>query len=105
MKLYLVRHGESVATGSDDERPLSAKGIKDIQSLASFIAPLKLRVSSIYQSPKLRAKQTAEIISSKMVVANGIETRIELDAMTPINEIYDEIIRLNEDIMLVGHMP
>jgi phosphohistidine phosphatase SixA len=32
MKIYLVRHGESIAIGSDDERPLSEKGKSDIQN-------------------------------------------------------------------------
>lgn len=105
MKLYLVRHGESIALGSDDKRPLSEKGEADIQSLANFISPLKLQVAHIFQSPKRRAQQTAEILSSKIVIANGIETKAELDPMASLNNILEELFVLNEDVLLVGHMP
>jgi phosphohistidine phosphatase len=105
MKLYLVRHGESIATGPDDEKSLSEKGIADIRRLAKFIASLKLQVSSIYHSPKLRTQQTAKILSSAMAVMPKIEMRIALEALAPIDDIYDEIAVLNEDIVMVGHMP
>lgn len=105
MKLYLVRHGESIATGVDDERPLSEKGREDIKRLARFIAPLKLQVSYIFQSPKLRAQETAKILSSNLSITKGIETRIQLEALASVNDIYDEIALLNEDVVMVGHMP
>lgn len=105
MKLYLVRHGESATTGADDERPLSEKGMTDIKRLANFIDPLKLEVSYIYQSPKKRAQQTAKILSSNISVTKGIETKIELDPLASVNDIYDEMTVLNQNILLVGHMP
>lgn len=48
MKLYLVRHGESETTGSDDERSLSTKGKEDIERLSNFISHLKLQVSHVF---------------------------------------------------------
>lgn len=105
MKLYLVRHGDSLPTGSDDERPLSKKGEKEIFKLANFIAPLKIQVSRIFQSPKRRAQQTAKILSAQIILANHIETRSELAPNESINLILDEIYVLNEDILMVGHMP
>lgn len=105
MKIYLVRHGESVAKGSDDERPLSQQGEKDIQNLANFLLPLKLQVSSILHSPKFRAKQTAEILSSSIHATKNIEIRPELDPMSSVNDIIEEIYAREEDLMLVGHMP
>lgn len=105
MKLYLVRHGESIASGSDDERPLSENGKKEIEQLAHFLAPLKLHTALIFQSPKLRAQQTAKILSSVIAVTQGIETRVDLEPLAPITHILDEIVGLNEDVILVGHMP
>ncbi len=105
MKLYLVRHGESNIAASDDERPLSKKGMKDITSLANFLGSLKLHVSYVFHSHKVRAKQTAEILSSKIFIDEQMETRTALDPSAPIEKIYDEIMMLNKDIMLVGHMP
>lgn len=105
MKIYLVRHGESIATGSDDERPLSEKGKSDIQNLANFISPLGLSVSYILHSKKFRAQQTAKILSSSMKIEKGIETRNELDPLARVDDLLEEIYARNVDILLVGHMP
>lgn len=105
MKLYLVRHGESETTGSDDERSLSTRGKEDIERLSNFISHLKLQVSHVFQSPKLRAQQTAKILCSQMMTTNGIETKVELEALAPITDIINEFSVLNGDVMLVGHMP
>lgn len=105
MRIYLVRHGESSSGLSDDERPLSNKGTEDIRRLAAFIAPLKLQVSTIFQSPKRRAQQTAAILSSKFSVTKGIETRAELQPLSPIKDILNELLAQNEDVLIAGHMP
>ena len=105
MRLYLVRHGESDPAGFDDQRTLNEKGKEDVTRLAKFISHLKLQVTYIFQSQKLRAQQTAKILSASISSTNEIETRIELDPLAPISNIIDEITALNEDIMLVGHMP
>src|SRR5580698_9181909 len=102
MKLYLVRHGDSIATGSDDERPLSEKGQSDIQYLANFISSLDLSVSRVLHSKKFRAQQTAIILSSSMKVGKGIETRSELDPLAFVNDILEEIYIRNENVLLVG---
>lgn len=105
MKLYLVRHGESETIGSDDERSLSTKGKEDVERLSNFISHLKLQVSFVFQSPKRRAQQTAKILCSQMTIINEIETKVELEPLTPITDVIDELSILNGDVMLVGHMP
>lgn len=105
MKIYLVRHGDSIATGPDDERPLSEKGKSDIQHLANFISPLTLQVSLVLHSQKFRAQQTAKILSLSMQVESGVETRNELDPMAFVGDILEEIHARKKNILLVGHMP
>lgn len=105
MKLYLVRHGENETVGSDDERTLSTKGKEDIEHLSNFISQLKLQVSYVFQSPKLRVQQTAKILCSQMTIINEIETKVELEPLAPITDVIDELSVLNGDVMLVGHMP
>jgi 2,3-bisphosphoglycerate-dependent phosphoglycerate mutase len=72
MRLYFVRHGESVANtaGIISNRalphPLTDKGRQQAQGLAQ-----KLRnesVAKIFSSPILRAKQTAEILAQALDV-------------------------------------
>lgn len=40
-----------------------------------------------------------------MTTTNGIETKVELEALAPITDIVNEFSVLNGDVMLVGHMP
>lgn len=105
MKIYLVRHGESFSASSDDVRPLSEKGKADIQNLANFIAPLKISVSRILHSKKLRAQQTANILAASIHTSQSAEIRPELDPDFSIMTIIEEINAWQTDLMLVGHMP
>jgi phosphohistidine phosphatase len=105
MKLYLVRHGESALTGSDNERPLSEKGKKDIQRLVEFISSLKIEVSFAFQSPKLRAQQTASMLLTAIHSKNKIEIHNELDPMAVVDHMIEELYVSQQDTLLVGHMP
>jgi phosphohistidine phosphatase len=105
MKIYLVRHGESDLGEIDDERPLSEKGIADIEHLAKFIAPLDLQLVNLFHSEKLRAKQTAKILSEVVSLSNPSLSSPELDPLAPLTPMMNEINFRQGDIMLVGHMP
>ncbi len=64
MELYLLRHGEADWPDwnkSDDERPLTKRGKKEMQEVAKFLGRLKVRPDLIVTSPLPRASQTAEI--------------------------------------------
>ena len=68
MKVYVIRHGltelnkKKVVNGQIDE-PLAPEGIEQAK-VASQLIPETIKV--IYTSPLLRARQTAEIINSKL---------------------------------------
>src|SRR6184192_2100311 len=64
MELYFLRHGEADWPDwkrSDDERPLTKRGKKEMRDVAKFVADLKVRPDLIVTSPLPRALQTAEI--------------------------------------------
>jgi broad specificity phosphatase PhoE len=69
MKLYFVRHGESVAnilkefSNSGVKHPLTEKGIEQAQRLAQELSDVPFE--RIYCSPVLRALQTAQIVADK----------------------------------------
>lgn len=104
MKIYLVRHGESVPEGDDNERSLTKKGMEDVKKLAHFIDPLHIHVAKILQSEKCRAQQTASILSSS-VQFNMIETYSELDLPKLIRSMIKVLYAEKIDLMLVGHLP
>jgi phosphohistidine phosphatase len=104
MKIYLVRHGESIFSGNDNKRPLSHQGRNDILNLANFIKPLNIVVKEILQSKKLRAKETAEILAP-CIQHGAIQTNENLDPDSDPQIWFQQLNHQNEDLMLVGHMP
>src|SRR6266436_10073244 len=61
MKLYFLRHGEADWPDwkkSDDERPLTDFGKKEVRDVAKFLARLNVRPDLIVTSPLPRASQT-----------------------------------------------
>lgn len=103
MRLYLVQHGEAMSKDENPERPLTAKGRENTTKTAKFLKKKGIRVRKIFHSTKLRAKQTAQIIASLL----GCELQEEKD-LEPLADpsIWAKKIRsMNEDIMIVGHLP
>lgn len=105
MMIYLVQHGEARPEEEDPERPLSDKGRAEVEKVAkSLKKSLKIGPSRIVHSPKLRAKQTAEILSS---ILNAPAEEIE--GIKPLDDpnIAKELVESgsNDGIMVVGHLP
>jgi phosphohistidine phosphatase SixA len=69
MDLYFLRHGEADWPDwekSDDERPLTKGGKKEMHEVAAFLKRLKARLELIVTSPLPRASQTAEIAAEHL---------------------------------------
>ena len=106
MILYLVRHAEPKKESEDPTRPLSKKGWDEIEKLASFAhAHLDIHVKQILHSGKLRAQQTADVLAKHL---NPVEGLKETDGLKPLDDSNiwaQRVNELDEDIMLVGHLP
>jgi phosphohistidine phosphatase len=105
MFLYLVQHGDAKREEEDPSRPLSYKGIEDVKKVASFISRLDITVEEVLHSSKLRAKQTAEILSDSLLITKGIS---ETKGLAPLDEpnIWAEKLKTKtHSLMLVGHLP
>ena len=103
MKLYLVQHGEAVAKEEDPERPLSARGKKDVLKLAACLKAAGHRVDLVLHSGKLRAAQTADILAEAILVEGAIEVR---EGMKPNDTVQDFLLsENNKDTVLIGHLP
>jgi phosphohistidine phosphatase len=104
VRAYLVRHGEAKREDVDPERHLTARGVEDVQRIATEAAePLGVRPARIVHSGKARARQTAELWAD-VVGAEVAET----DGLSPNDDPSEWATRLNTeegDIMLVGHLP
>jgi phosphoserine phosphatase len=78
MKVYFVRHGESVGNASavhqTTDMPLSKMGREQAEKIAKRLKDIKIDL--IFASPVVRARQTAEIISKSLGIP--VEERSEL---------------------------
>jgi phosphohistidine phosphatase len=100
MKIFLVQHGNQNSEEDDPEEGLSEKGTVDCEKVARFAAKSDLKIRKIYHSVKLRANQTAEIFSKHL----GGELS-ELEGLKPMDEVEPWQEKLEDGLMLVGHLP
>jgi len=108
--LYLVRHAKSDWSDgklSDFERGLSEKGLKDLNTMASYMSLRNIKPDLILSSSALRAQITADQLAKKI----GFEGHTHY-----MNEFYRSDIKtiMNvltlqddqyENIFLIGHNP
>lgn len=105
MKLYLMRHGEYVQTERLVAGSLSAKGVSDIKKLASFLQPLDIQVLQIVHSEKIRAKETANIMSAALDCSLPPQQQQGLNPDDDINQFESELSGYEDNLFVVGHLP
>ena len=105
MKLYLAQHGEAHSKEQDPNRPLTKKGVDDVEHIAKFLQRAGIQVNRVIHSGKLRAQQTAEHL------AKHIADHIELETTGIINpndspETFAwQSGSWEDDTLIVGHLP
>jgi phosphohistidine phosphatase len=104
MNLYLVQHGLSLPEEKDPKRPLSPEGEEQTQKIAEFLKIRGIKVECIWHSSKLRAIQTAQVIS-KLISCPEILERNDLNPLDSASKFPEEIKSLNKNLMIVGHLP
>lgn len=104
MALYLVQHGKALPKELDPDPGLSDQGIADVRRIAEVARGYGVRVTKILHSGKKRAAQTAGLMGASLQPAKGIDAAEglqPLDAVAP----WADVVRPEEDLMLVGHLP
>lgn len=105
MFVYLVQHAEAKSEKEDPSRSLSEKGMNDIKKVASYASKFNPKIHTIFHSKKLRAKQTAEVLSEHLKPKVDIS---EVDGLAPLDDPDVWARRLKDipdDVMIVGHLP
>ncbi|MDO9372224.1 MAG: phosphohistidine phosphatase SixA [Gammaproteobacteria bacterium] len=112
MKLILMRHaeaepGDALHYPDDALRPLTAEGAKTQKKVAQALQRMGVMPQRIFTSPRLRARQTAEITAQVLGLNNALEESDALgDDCSP-----DSVLALLRDyadkeiILCVGHEP
>jgi len=105
MFLYLVQHADAKTQEEDPSRPLSEKGLQDIKRVSSYVSNLNIMVYKIFHSNKLRAKQTAEVLSENIKPANGVSEVEELAPLDNPGTWAERLKDIPDNVVLVGHLP
>ena len=105
MKIYLMRHGEAEPFGQDKDRILSTAGKNDVNNLSHFLKQQPLKVTHFFHSNKMRAIETASIMSTAIHSTYPMTERQELDSDASIQLLLTELPAWEGNVFLVGHMP
>jgi phosphohistidine phosphatase len=98
--LWLLRHADAADGYPDDDRPLTERGIIQAQDAGRALESIGARIDACLSSPKLRARQTAELACAPLGVEVTIERRLAGEPF----DAYELTAGLG-DVLLVGHDP
>jgi phosphohistidine phosphatase len=98
--LWLLRHAEAVDGIPDDERELTERGIRQATDAGRALRAIGASIEVCLSSPKVRARQTAELVCQELGV--DVETDRRLSGQ-PVD--VEELTAGRGDVLLVGHDP
>ena len=105
MRLYLAQHGEACSSEVDPARPLTPRGMQDVDRMAQCLSDAGVRIERVIHSGKLRAQQSAERLASR--IAPGVELE-ESGLINPNDnpQAFDwQSGAWDRDCLVVGHLP
>lgn len=105
MHLYCMRHGEACSADVDPQQALTVQGQKDVAAVGLFLRSKSFHIDHILHSPKLRARQTAELIAKIVPASQITETNQLLGHDSALEPLIEMIRSLGEDTLLVSHLP
>jgi phosphohistidine phosphatase len=108
MLLYLMQHGANLPKEAAPDEPLSPIGVEQVSKTALVTAELGIAFDTILTSPKLRARETAEIMARATgFPEQSIMTTPDVKAMTPAHQTVERIDSLVDahSVLIAGHMP
>jgi phosphohistidine phosphatase len=105
MNIYLMQHGKPVPKEKNPDKPLSDRGRDDVRKMADFLKKAGIQVETVFHSGKTRARQTAEIINSKINPGKESQKREGLSPLDDVKTIAEGIKQGQKDFMIVGHLP
>jgi phosphohistidine phosphatase SixA len=111
MNLYLVRHGEAIATGGavvrDADRPLSLRGEEEAVLMGRTLARIGPGLEKVITSPILRAVRTGEIMGNEISSHPVFTVSNHLAPGFRYKNLYDELVAYcgDGDALAVGHQP
>lgn len=106
MKLFILRHGMTAESDSDERRELSDKGIKEVEDVVNLRRDHLSDLTRMYSSPMLRVKQTLQIAAKILDFRGAIIESRYLTTGSRLNEIVSFVSELDfdgGDILVSSH--
>jgi phosphohistidine phosphatase len=108
VELCLLRHADAgdpdTWRGDDAQRPLSDKGRRQASALGRFLSRRGYKPDAIVSSPKMRSRQTAELLAAALSTAVELDDRlVGTPDLARFSELVEEIGMRR--IVFVGHDP
>lgn len=106
-RLIIMRHAsaDKEHTGPDSSRPLTSDGKKTQKEMGELLKKKEIKIGEIYHSPFLRAKESAEILSSFFPDAKLINEPALGDNFDSFELLKKIEKKKFETTLLVGHEP
>jgi phosphohistidine phosphatase len=107
--LLIVRHAKTErtsATGTDIDRKLTERGLKDAPALGKALRKLEITVDQVFCSTAVRARETAELLLEKLQYRGTVDYRQGIYLAEP-NALVDLLRTEGEGttVMIIGHNP
>ena len=105
MHVYLVHHGKAKSADEDPNRPLTDEGRTEVARMGESLSRIRITVSLIQHSGKLRAEETAHIFATFIRTTagpyhtTGLEPSDDPTATANFLKVY------TDDVLIVGHLP
>lgn len=99
--IWLLRHGDAAEGSPDAERPLTERGRDQARAAGAALAALGVELDACLASPRVRARDTAELACQAL----GVEVRTE-EALSGGSFDAEELASgAGQNVLLVGHEP
>ena len=105
MRVYLVQHGKAKSADEDPNRGLTDDGRSEVMRIAEFLNELRITVSLIQHSGKLRAEETAHLFEESIRCTSG---PCKVEGLDPSDEpsMAANFLKVyTDDVLIVGHLP
>jgi phosphohistidine phosphatase len=98
--IWFLRHGDAEKTEPDFDRRLTDKGRRQSRDAGLALAALGVEIELCLSSPKVRARETAELACDALGAEVSLDDRLAGGRFDPL-----DLTAGLDDVLLVGHEP
>jgi phosphohistidine phosphatase len=98
--IWFLRHGDAEHSEPDFDRRLTDKGRRQSRNAGLALAALGVHIDLCLSSPKVRARETAELACDALGAAVTLDERLAGGRLDPL-----DLTAGLDDVLLVGHEP